>query len=238
MKTIAYITDIHLDEDFPREYGVQARENWEEILHDVATRKISDIIFGGDIGTTESNKWFFETFEKYNVKLQITLGNHDYFPEVRKYYNSDKLDGLNELYYSVEDDYFRTLFMDSSSNAISDRQFEWLQQQLHTNKNILLYIHHPVLGVNTAVDKKYPLEGREKIQHALQQYQKKVIIFCGHYHLPDVLTVENITQYITPAASYQIERNPEKIQVNAQTFGYRIIRITTDTVDTELVLFK
>jgi 3',5'-cyclic AMP phosphodiesterase CpdA len=237
MKTIAHITDIHLDEDFPREQGVDARENWDRVLKDVAARNISDIIFGGDIGTKESNKWFFESFRKYGFNLLLTLGNHDYFVEVQKYFTLH-LNGTNELYYSFEDDYFCTLFLDSSTNRISDSQFQWLQQQLNTDKKIILYIHHPVLKVDTAIDKKYPLEGREEIQHTLAQHKQEVIVFSGHYHLSDVQTVGNITQYITLASSYQIETNPVEIQVNARTFGYRIIRIREDQVETELVSFR
>ncbi|QHT66485.1 metallophosphoesterase [Rhodocytophaga rosea] len=239
MKTIAHITDIHLDEDFPKEQGVDARENWKQILKDVAARNISDIVFGGDIGSTDSNEWFFASFNKYNFNpLLLTLGNHDSFQEVQKYYKPMEMNGTSELYYSFEDTYFRILYLDSSAERISDNQFRWLEQQLNTSKKILLYIHHPVLGVNTAIDKKYPLQGRERVRKVLQQHQHKVIIFCGHYHLPDVQAVENITQYVTPAASYQVERNQDDIQVNARTFGYRIIRIAEDKVNSEVVSFQ
>ena len=50
MKRIAFITDIHLDEDDPRKVGVDSYKNWELILKDVASRNIDGIVFGGDIG--------------------------------------------------------------------------------------------------------------------------------------------------------------------------------------------
>ena len=49
-KKIAYITDLHLDEDFPKEMGVDSRSNWKVILKDVSNRNIDEIVFGGDIG--------------------------------------------------------------------------------------------------------------------------------------------------------------------------------------------
>ena len=238
MKTIAHITDIHLDEDFPREHGVESTENWKRIMEDVTIRNITDIVFGGDIGSPESNAWFFESVQQNNLRLHISLGNHDQFSQVRKYYQPEGLSGTNELYYGFEDTYYRTLFLDSSAECVSDKQFHWLQQQLHTNKKILLFIHHPVLAVDTAADRKYPLEGRERIHQVLQQHSGEVIVFCGHYHMADQKTAGNITQYITPASSFQMERHPEEIVINAQTFGYRVIRFAEDKIDTELVSFQ
>ena len=58
---IAYITDIHLDEKFPLDTGVDTRENWKIILNDISSRGINEIIFGGDIGEKTANKWFFES---------------------------------------------------------------------------------------------------------------------------------------------------------------------------------
>jgi hypothetical protein len=49
-KKIAYITDIHLDEQLPIDQGVDTRKNWEIILNDVSKKGIKEIIFGGDIG--------------------------------------------------------------------------------------------------------------------------------------------------------------------------------------------
>ncbi|MBK7884551.1 MAG: hypothetical protein IPJ81_12770 [Chitinophagaceae bacterium] len=44
-KTIAYITDIHLDEKFPMDNGVDARGNWNIILADINKRQIDEVVF-------------------------------------------------------------------------------------------------------------------------------------------------------------------------------------------------
>ena len=54
-KKIAYITDIHLDEQLPIDQGVDTRKNWEIILNDVSKKGIKEIIFGGDLGEKTVN---------------------------------------------------------------------------------------------------------------------------------------------------------------------------------------
>ena len=84
-KKITYVTEIHLDEKFPMEQGVDTRKNWKTILNDISSRDIYDIIFGGDIGEKAVNKWFFESLR--NFTFAITLGNHDFYNEMIKHYN-------------------------------------------------------------------------------------------------------------------------------------------------------
>ncbi|WP_299213954.1 metallophosphoesterase [uncultured Aquimarina sp.] len=235
IKKIAYITDIHIDEEFPKSVGVDARQNWETILKDVASRNINDIIYGGDIGEKSSNAWFFESLQNY--QLSISLGNHDDFSEVIKHYKNDFPEDLKELSYCQEYDFFKFIFLDSSAEVISEKQLKWLQAELITQKKILLCIHHPILEIPAVIDKRFSLKGREKIQTLLQEIPNTITIFCGHYHMKDRRSDKNITQYITPAGSYQVEKDPDEIKVHSSTFGYRIIELDKDQMHTEVVLF-
>jgi Icc protein len=121
---------------------------------------------------------------------------------------------------------------------MSNVQFNWLQNELVTDKHIMLFIHHPVFGIDTPIDKKYPLAGRERIAEALQQSGKSVTIFCGHYHMGDVLQVRNITQHITPASSYQITKHADEIEGNSSTFGYRLINVDDNVMVTNLLMYR
>lgn len=234
-KKIAYVTDIHLDEQFPHDLGVDSRKNWEIILKDISSREIDEIIFGGDIGEKSANKWFFESLHNYDFAL--TLGNHDYFSEVIKYYNTGIDKKQKEFYYSQERDYYKFIFLDSSSESISQEQFDWLKRELLTTKSILLFVHHPILAVDAEVDKRFALIERDRIKTALLNFENDVIVFCGHYHFEDERTNDNIWQYITPASSYQVEKIPNEIKVNNETFGYRIIELNKKEINTELIMF-
>ena len=43
MKRIAHITDIHLEEQFSADNGVNTKENWKIIPNDVSKRKIKEV---------------------------------------------------------------------------------------------------------------------------------------------------------------------------------------------------
>ncbi|TYP71613.1 metallophosphoesterase family protein [Aquimarina intermedia] len=234
-KKIAYITDIHLDEKFPVDCGVDAQKNWKTLLQDISSRQINQIIFGGDIGLKSSNKWFFDSLKEYN--LAITLGNHDSFDEVIKYYNFENSRNQIELYYTQELEYFKFIFLDSSKGFISEQQLNWLTKELITQKKIVIFIHHPILAIEAEVDKRFALQQRGRIQTALLSSENEIYIFCGHYHFNDTQHIENIIQQVTPASSYQVEKLLGVIKINNAAFGYRIIELKKDTIQTNLVTF-
>ena len=234
MKQVAYITDIHLDDSFPIDAGVDPRKNWQTIFDDVQKRNITDIILGGDIGEPVSLAWFFNSLKGY--KLNMSLGNHDKFKEIIKYCPKYS-EGIDELYYSFEEGNFKYIFMDSSSNKISDAQFHWLLYEIITDKQIFLFIHHPLLEVDTQVDKLYPLLNRDQLCSALHDIPNHITVFSGHYHMSDEKKLRNITQQVTLAASVQLVKNAPFIETDNSFFGYRILTINEDSIETELIMF-
>jgi len=235
MKKIAFLTDIHLDEDDPKHAGVDSYLNWERLLRDVSTYDVDMIVFGGDIGAASAYPWFFQSLESYNYKF--LLGNHDRFANAAGFYKDGDLAANDELYYCNEDACFKYIFMDTSTEKVSAAQFNWFNSQLATDKTVVLFIHHPVLPVDTPVDRAYPLHGREAVLDALHNIPNKVYVFCGHYHMDDVQTNGNVTQYITPASSYQIIKEASEIEVSGSTFGYRLLTFDNDRVEEELLVF-
>ncbi len=238
MKQIAYVTDIHLDEPFTADCGVNARAHLEIILEDIGKRAIDELIFGGDIGEPASNVFFFGSIKRYEENLKITLGNHDKFETVIKLFKNKFLGNKAELYYSFEDPFFKHIFLDSSSGEISAPQLIWFNNELHTAKKILLFIHHPILAVPTAVDKLYPLKNRAVLKDALVKCNNEIIIFCGHYHMQDETNFQNISQFITAAASFQIKKDAEELVIENDCFGYRIININEDNISSAIISFQ
>jgi Icc protein len=235
MKRIAFITDIHLDEDDPKNVGVDSYSNWELILKDVASRNIDEIVFGGDIGAASAYPWFFKSVANYPFKFII--GNHDRYADAAAFYQGDT-SVANALCYTQEDNDFRYIFLDTSTEQVSEAQFKWLKEQLVTDKTIIIFVHHPVLGINTAVDSKYPLHNRKFIAGALLSSNKQIVIFCGHCHMPDIQISGNVKQYVTPAASYQITKLVDHIEPNNSTFGYRIISLEGAEIHTALIMYQ
>lgn len=246
-KTIAYLTDAHLGQRIIFEkdthsqtmrYDNNSKENKDHltfILEDIAKKGINELVFGGDIGTKEMNQWFFDVVNSFDINLLMVLGNHDTYAEVSKYYRHNH---INELYYTLEDDYFKYLYLDSSSNSVSKSQFNWLKQELSSTKKLVIFIHHPILEIKTPLDSiGAALNGRAEIRDVLLELEKEIIIFCGHYHMTDELTVGNIRQYSSPACSYQIEKESDVIEIDSSVFGYRLIRIDGNALSTDVKLF-
>lgn len=239
-KTIAHITDIHLDESFPKDRGVDTRENWNVILADIAKRQIDGILIGGDIGTQASNEWFFKSLNDYAERLKITLGNHDSYREVRKHLDNIPTEKKDEWYYYLDDPFYRYFFLDSSPGQMSVSQLEWLESELHnTGKKAMVYIHHPILSVDTPADRMFPLTNREHVKEVLLKHKQQVLLFCGHYHMEDETNVQNIRQYITPATSLQFVKKAKTLVVDTGIFGYRLIHHDKEGhIKTEVILFE
>ncbi len=233
---IAYITDIHLDEKFPIDLGVNPRDNWNVILNDISSRGITKIIFGGDIGEVNSNQWFFESLSQFDIN--IILGNHDTYNEVQKYFFKSEDTQKKELFYNKEGVYHSFIFLDSSSGEISPNQLDWFKNKLNTEKDILIFIHHPIIPIDAEVDKQYGLRKRHLIEVVLQNIKNSSTIFSGHYHFDDKKTKGNIVQYVTPASSYQVEKIKSEIKVHKDSFGYRIIELNGKKINTDLILFS
>lgn len=221
---IVYLTDSHIDEPAPQKHGADARQNFEHTLAEVEKAEPNLVIFGGDIGTPESHSYFFESLAKFNLKL--VLGNHDLATEVSRHYPEKLKEG--ELFYSFTEADHTFVFLDSSSDRISHLQLAFLKAQVESAERILLFIHHPVLAVDSPVDLKYPLTNREDVKQILFDSGKPVGIFCGHNHCEDETSEANITQYLTPAISYQILKHTRKIVGDVSYFSYRMIHLSPD----------
>ena len=132
MKQIAFITDIHLDEQFPIDNNVNPRKNFDTILLDIENRKISEVVFGGDIGEATAHKYFFEKLQ--NHSLNLILGNHDKFENVKEHFIKDR--NKKELYYKIEGGNYQYIFLDSSVDELSKTQLEWFQNELVERKEL------------------------------------------------------------------------------------------------------
>ncbi len=233
MKRIAFLTDIHLDEQFPIDNNIDTRTNFETILEDIERRNISEVVFGGDIGESTAHNYFFEKIKKLSANL--ILGNHDKFENVKNHFIIDKKH--QELYYKSEDENYQYIFLDTSVDAISNTQLQWLQNELNENKELIIFLHHPILEIETPVDKVYPLKNRDELKAVLLAFKRNVTVFCGHYHMNDEQELKNIKQYTTQSMSFQLMKNAAEIEVDNKNFGYRIVEIHNDKIETELINF-
>lgn len=221
---IAYLTDTHIDESAPKKHGADARLNFEATLDELKKNSPDLVVFGGDIGTAESHPYFFGSLADFELK--IVLGNHDKAEDVAKRYPEPLK--LGKLYYAMREMGHTFIFLDSSDGKVSEEQLTFLRDQTQAADKVLLFIHHPVLAVDSPVDLKYPLKNRDQVLQILADSGKTVGIFCGHNHCEDETSSGKISQYVTPAVSYQILKHHRKMVGDASYFGWRIIHLSDD----------
>jgi Icc protein len=235
-KKIAHITDTHLGDKTALDRGINPKKNLKGVLETIAANAVDELVFTGDLGEENNYEWFFKTLDKYKPGFKIVLGNHDNYGEASKYFKNYKTVGEGELYYSYEDEMCKYIFMDSSSSFISPAQLKWLKDEMATTRRIVVFIHHPVIGIPTGVDTAYPLHNRDEVAAILQQSKSVVNVFCGHYHMPDNRQQGKINQYVTPAVSFQVKKFSPTIEIESGTFGFRIITITETAIKSRLII--
>lgn len=233
---IAHITDSHLDEEFPIKNGVQTRKHFDTVLNDIKNENVTEIICTGDIGESQGLAYFFDKLKSYS--LSITLGNHDKYLQISKYYPKGIQKKYQKIYNSIEKGSHKHIYLDSSSGIIDNEQINWLQTELVSSKPILIFLHHPIIGLNTKADEIGKLKNRNEVLSLIENSQNKINIFCGHYHTESRIIYKNIEQYITPAISFQIEQLKNKIEINTKIFGYRIIEIENTSITSKVRLLE
>jgi len=236
IEKIAHITDLHLDEQFPFKNKISARERFDSILKNIKENDINDIVCTGDIGENEGIIYFFEQLKKLN--FSITLGNHDNFTEIIKHYNLGANYDSKKIYRSVLENYFKLIYLDSSSGSIDAKQLVWLKKELISSQPIIIFIHHPIIGLNLKVDEIGRLKNRKDLTTILTETPNEITIYCGHYHMESTLVYKNITQYITPAVAFQIEKEISEIKINTVISGYRIIQLENNELSSAVKILN
>jgi len=248
-KIVAHFTDTHLGQklvmggaiagdkmrydDEPKEH----KDHLRSVLDDIAHRGISDVIFGGDIGTNKSVLGFFELLNGYNFTTSIILGNHDTYSNVAQYCSVGANTVQGKMCFSHDDGHLKRIFLDSSDNTVGDDQLAWLARELNGASKVALFLHHPILEIDTPLERSgASLRDRDTIKMLLASTDCEVSVFCGHYHMIDEACEGSIRQFVAPAVSYQIIKQADRLRVDTSTFGYRILEIDGAEITTEVVL--
>lgn len=209
--------------------------NLRLVLGDIARKGISEVIFGGDIGSAQAVGGFFALLSRYDFATSFILGNHDTYAEVAKYLpHAGAVDGKMCYARSVGD--LKHVFLDTSDNTVGDAQCAWLARELKPAGRVVLFIHHPILDVDTPIERAgAALRDRDQLKALLTASACEIDVFCGHYHMDDERSEANVRQFVTPAVSYQIVKRAERIEVDTSEVAYRIIEIDGTDIRTEVV---
>lgn len=193
---------------------------------------INHVVCTGDIGENEGIPYFFEQFKKMN--LSIVLGNHDDLKGISKHHNLRTDYDSEKIYRSELQHSFKLIYLDSSKGSIDIEQLEWLKRELVSSRRNIIFIHHPIVGLDLKVDDIGKLKNREDLLKILVKAQNEITIFCGHYHMANTSVHKNVAQCITPAVAFQIKKETDAIEIDTAVSGYRIIQIGNNGISSEV----
>lgn len=230
---IAFITDIHLHEKNVSKKGVDTEQNWKIVLQDLKSKGISRIILGGDLGEKHSLPIIFDDMN--DLEFKIILGNHDKINDFNVFFPETQ--GKQEFFYSAEINGSDCIFLDSSSYKLSKKQKKYLKNWLTEAVNPVVFVHHPIIGDGSWMDREHSLKNKLSLEEILHQNEKPVTVISGHYHHGFETASAKIRQYIAPAVSYQI-LNSKIYQADTKSFGYLILDFSGGSMAVETVKFS
>lgn len=233
MTILSQITDLHIDNDVPELKHLDSRAQALAVLDDLQRQNIEQLVITGDIAETRSGvDWFLDQLDQRGFKYRLILGNHD----LTQPYVEKKLLGNPQFYYALELEGFLVLFLDSANNHVDQAQLAWLDEQLfRAEREVLIFIHHPVLDCGgTLMDQKYPLKNRDEVLQILLKTNRKLALFCGHYHMEAVIEQGKLTQYVTPSTFYQLKKYSGRPEMDSEIPGYRILSLEDGKYTTEV----
>jgi hypothetical protein len=85
--------------------------------------------------------------------------------------------------------------------------------------------HPPALMQVPYMDRNHALNDRDEIMNILQQVQKPIDVFCGHYHVEKLVCFGSIRIHITPSCYFQIDQKQQDFAVDHHCIAYRIIQL-------------
>ncbi len=235
---ICQITDIHIT--FKKDKaidGIDVVSNFERILTEIVQYSPDLLVLSGDLCFSRNDKQIYayvkEKLDATGLDYCVMPGNHDKTMPLAEVFNYEPVYG--DLYYKRDIDGYRLIFTDSSRHKISSYQLSALKDDLKTDLQPILFIHHPpaIAGV-PFMDRKYPLQNMDALQNLLSSYKGDIPVFCGHYHNEREFKLGNLLINMTPSTYFQISDKSKHFKVESKKSGWRKITLG-ETVTSEVL---
>jgi Icc protein len=235
---IAHVTDLHLDDFLAGDSDLDSRGQCLAILSDIRARGIGMVVLTGDLGEAASADWLAGRLEDAGLDFLAVPGNHDE-PGLWPAGLSMPAAAGVPAYCRREDlGLDRFLYLDSRAGELPAEALAWLAAELAGGGpgRLFVFTHYPILDCGgSAMDRLYPLKGRERVRELLAAGGRETWIFCGHYHTAHEQAEARLRQAVTPSGLLQVRQRAQAIEREDGGFGYRIIDITPDRVGSRVV---
>ncbi|MBX2817241.1 MAG: metallophosphoesterase family protein [Saprospiraceae bacterium] len=234
---LGILNDLHIALNGEFSHGVDTCQNTLDVLAAMKTERLDRIYLLGDIclqdPSIETYEWLMPHLHEVGVPFCIVPGNHDSVSLIKAAAGVDAT--FDEYQRDILDDH-TILCLDSSKSQLNNAQLEWLHQQLNAGSGpVVLFIHHPPTTLAVPyMDARHSLSGREDLMRICLKSGRRMMVFCGHYHVDKVVIEDNVTIFSTPSCYCQIASHTDEFLVDHYRIGYRIIELSHRSLTTEV----
>ncbi|MFQ5447482.1 MAG: metallophosphoesterase family protein [Saprospiraceae bacterium] len=240
---IIQITDLHISNEGEDTFGVDVRQNFQDVLFKIKAFPPDFIVLSGDIcydsGDRLIYQWVKSQLDHAGLPYAVIGGNHDDAKTMAGAFQVEHLLKGEELYFKRTIGQHPVLFLETSKGLVSPTQLIWLEAELRRlTRDAVIFMHHPPLpGGVPHMDTLYPLQNMGEVQEVFFNFPHHISVFCGHYHVEKVLCKRNLTVHITPSTYFQMDWHTENFSVDHLRPGFREIDIRPDGVVDSTVVY-
>lgn len=238
---IIQITDLHVGLANEETFDVDVRANFLGICQKIRELAPDYLVVSGDLcfdkADPEIYRWLKQHLDSLEITYDLLSGNHDDPKILARSFECEHLLQNGALFYQRQLEGFPYIFLDTTTGIIGKEQLKWLQDALdHQAGPVVIFMHHPPLLAGIPhMDRNYALKNRDEVMEILLEYNHRIDIFCGHYHVDKVLGVDHLNIYITPSCFFQIDQHKEEFAVDHYRPALREIKVNENMMSHTLI---
>jgi Icc protein len=241
---IVQITDLHVglaDEDT---FKVDVRANFLKICQKIRELAPDYLVVSGDLCFDEADagiyRWIRQHLDRLEITYDLISGNHDDPRLLADSFDRSHLLRDGKLYFQRQLEGAPYFFLDTTTGTIDQAQLDWLDHALKRQAGpVIIFMHHPpTLAGVPHMDRNYALINRQETLDILLNFEHRIDIFCGHYHVDKTLSMGNLNIHITPSCFFQIDQHKEEFAVDHYLPALREIEITEEMLSHTVIYLQ
>ena len=204
--------------------------------------KVDLILVTGDLTQTPCSCCYqriFKELKKTNIPCICLPGNHDDWQLMQRFLNTDNV-SCNKQFTLAN---WKIICLNSQKPGadggwLAESELLFLDQELarHTEKNILIAVHHNCLPTNSEWMDTMTIENSNELLTILKRYSQVKMVIHGHTHQQQEFRIDNLKILSTPSTCFQFMPQSKNFVLDEALPGYRYLylhpqgKITTEVV--------
>ena len=193
---IIQLTDLHLVPEGQKIHEIDPGYRLEQALANIKLRHsdLDLLVITGDLcneGDVQSYQLLRALLEKYEIRYQLVLGNHDQRETFKGVFPETATDPHGFIQSKIQSGGDVYLFLDTLqegqvAGSYCEKRQDWLRNELkkHLKNPIYVFLHHPPFKVGMREMDNCNLTDGEIFGEILNSHSNVKHLFFGHLHRP------------------------------------------------------